>query len=272
MRTFLFSIIFFISSCISLYSQVTYNPSCNSNASALTIEKIIVTDYKTTVYLKFYSTSEQTFWINSGTYIQKYGEPYSTKYYIKKFVGNELNKRYTNKVYTTYDFTWEFENIPKGITNISIHEPEVSGATSWYWKNITLNNPASSSMADFFKYEGVEILAGLAHPANTFKYAKHRVESNYVWVDIYYNDDLNTELKIERNGNFFTKIVVVYDNDFPAPFFLTGFIKDMVWELIEDNSDTQTKNDFERKINKTISEMNGKDLACLKLTFNWLDY
>ena len=29
---------------------------------------------------------------------------------------------------------------------------------------------------------------------------------------------------------------------------------------------------FEKKINKTIEEMDGVDLACLTLTLNWLDY
>jgi hypothetical protein len=76
-------------------------------------------------------------------YIQKYGDPYAKKYYIKRFVDCELNKTYTNNANTTYSFTWEFEKIPQGLTNISIIEPDAgSGYNSWYWKNITIYNPS----------------------------------------------------------------------------------------------------------------------------------
>lgn len=133
------------------------------------------------------------------------------------------------------------------------------------------HNVYSQTMYSFFSNEGNKLLATLAHPTNTFKYAKYRVENNSVWVDIYY-EDFNTELRIKRTGDFFTKIEVIYDNDWVSPFTAIGQIKDVVLKFSEDNSDTQTKNEFERKINKVISEMNGKELTCLILTLAWIDY
>lgn len=148
MKTF-FSLLFLVLLFNFSFSQETDNPSCNSNASSFTIEKITVTDNNTTVDLKFYSTNQDyTFWVSSGMYIQEYNNTNSKKYYIKEFAGNELDKKYKNLANTSYHFTWIFESIPKGLTNISIMEPETPGSTAWYWKNIIINNPSSASMTN----------------------------------------------------------------------------------------------------------------------------
>lgn len=272
MRALFFLMIIFVLPCISSYSQETNNPSCYSNASVLTIEKITVTDYSTIVNLKFYTTNENySFYISSGMYIQEYGNSYSTKYYIKEFVGNELDKIYTNNAYQTYNFTWIFEKVPAGLSNINIIEPLAPNYVGWYWKNIVINNPLSSSMSNFFKNSGVATIAELAHPTNTYKSGYYNVYSNKIWVKIYY-DGYTTELEITRDGNFFTNIYVISDDDFITPFTGIELIKDVALDIIKDNSDENNKSAFQKKINKTISEMNGKELACLILTLNWLDY
>lgn len=132
-------------------------------------------------------------------------------------------------------------------------------------------NAHSQTMESFVYNEGIELLAKLAHPTNTFKSAKYRVESNSIWVDIYY-EGYNTELRINRSGDFFTGVEVIYDNDFVNPFSAVGLLKDLVVDYINDNSDVKTKNDFERLINKAISNMNGQDVACLIFTLAWFDY
>lgn len=129
----------------------------------------------------------------------------------------------------------------------------------------------SQTMDDFFKYKGVKVLASLAHPTNTFKSGSYEIYSSAVYVNIYY-ESYTTKLKITRDGNFFTKTDVIEDNDFVAPFAMVELIKDLALELIVNSEDQQNKSTFEKKINKTISNMNGKDLACLVLTLNWFDY
>lgn len=273
-------IVILFSTCRVIYSQDTNNPYCYSNASALTIEKISITDYNTVVDLKFYTTDENyNFWISSGMYIQKYGEPYSSKYYIKEFVGCELDTKYKNKAYTTYHFTWKFEKIPKGLTNINILEPEASNATAWYWENITINNPnqyksysySSNSLSDFFYEKGLALIASLAHPTNTYKSGSFQIYSDYVWVTIYY-DGYTMELKIAKNGNLFTRIETISDDDFLSPFTVIGLTKNIIYNLIRNDKDTEQKNVFQRYLNKTISDMDGEDLACLALTLNLNQY
>ncbi len=157
MRKTLFVVLLTIQILI-LHSQTTYNPSCYSNASALTVEKITVNSSNTTVNMKFYTESNNyEFWIDQSMYIQEYGNPNSRKYYIKEFVGNELNKKYLNDSKTPYYFTWIFEKTPQWLTNISIIEPPTQEGTPWYWKNIKLNNKSSSSSLYTVKgytYEG----------------------------------------------------------------------------------------------------------------------
>jgi len=272
MRTLFFVLCLNISVLCSSYSQVTNNPYYNSNASVLTIEKITITNNSVIVNLELYTTDDNySFWVNSGMYIQKYGDIYSDKYYIKEFVNNELDKTYTCNGYTTYHFTWVFEKIPKGLTNISIIEPESSNGTAWYWENISINNPASSSMSDFFKYKGVKMLAELVHPLNTYKSGEFKIYSDYVWVNIYY-ETYSTELKIDRIGDFFTNISVISDSNWLAPFAEIEFLQEIVLKETKDNSENKNLDEFERLIKKAVSKMDGKDYACLILTLAWLDY
>lgn len=133
------------------------------------------------------------------------------------------------------------------------------------------NNSSSSTISDFLKNKGVEVLAGLAHPSNTYKSGSYNVYSDKVCVKIYY-DGYTTELDIKRDGNFFTGINVISDDDFITPFAGIELLKDIALDIVKDNSDEQNKSAFQKKINKKISEMNGKDLACLILSLNWLDY
>jgi hypothetical protein len=129
----------------------------------------------------------------------------------------------------------------------------------------------AQSLSSFFHQEGCELVAALAHPSNTYRYAKYEVRAQEIWVDIYY-EEYNTELKIKRKGNFFSGIEVVYDDDWVNPFAATGIIKDMVWDFINDSSDRERKENFEQLMGKKVAQMNGKELASLILTLAWLAY
>lgn len=130
----------------------------------------------------------------------------------------------------------------------------------------------SQGMGSFFKYEAVKTLAGLAHPTNTYKSGQYTVYDSYILVDIYYEQYI-TKLKIFRKGDYFTKIVTISDNDFIPPFAGIEIIKDF---LIEGTEDTEERrklmNGFEKRFDKAVLDMTGKEMACMALTINWFNY
>jgi hypothetical protein len=90
---------------------------------------------------------------------------------------------------------------------------------------------SAQTLSSFFYQEGNALMATLAHPTNTYRYAKYEVRNNEVWVDIYY-EGYNTELKIKRSGNFFN------------PFSAINILKEMVWDFIRDSSDQRRKDEW----------------------------
>jgi len=92
------------------------------------------------------------------------------------------------------------------------------------------------TMNDFFKYKGVEMLAGLAHPTDTYQKGESKVSDNKVWVKIYY-DGFTTELQLTRVDNFFTDITIISDDDFISPFAGVELIKNIALDIIKDDSD-----------------------------------
>lgn len=130
----------------------------------------------------------------------------------------------------------------------------------------------AQSMSDFFKYEGAKLIGNLAHPTNTFSYANFNVYDDYVWMDIYYKTQ-HTELRIYKKYGMFTSISVLYDDAiFVSPFVALETMKDLVWDYINSDEDRDAKNRLEKYFDKTISEMSGKELACVIVTLAWADY
>ncbi len=129
----------------------------------------------------------------------------------------------------------------------------------------------SQSMDDFFRSKGVGIVAECAHPTNTFVSGQFTVDDSYVWVRVDYKKR-PTIVKIFRDGNWFTGIDVIEDDDpWMSPFGAIENIKDLAIDYIKNNSNQQ-KSKFEQRINKTIANMNGKELTCLALTLEWWSY
>jgi hypothetical protein len=127
-------------------------------------------------------------------------------------------------------------------------------------------------MDEFFRTVGVQTLAGLAHPTNTYNSGKYKINDYTIGVLIIYDENYVTELELTKEGSFFTNIRVVKDNDWVSPFAGIELIKDAALDYINSNSDKEHQSLFEKKINKTISEMDGRDLACLILSLKWLNY
>jgi len=135
-----------------------------------------------------------------------------------------------------------------------------------------ISSSFSQSMGSFFKYEAVNTLAGLAHPTNTYKSGQYTIYDNYILVEIYY-EQYTTKLKILRKGDYFTEIITISDNDFIPPFAGIEIIKDF---LIEGTEDTEERrklmNSFEKRFDKALLDMTGKEMACMALTINWFNY
>lgn len=130
----------------------------------------------------------------------------------------------------------------------------------------------SQNMDSFFKHEAVKTLANLAHPTNNYKGGEYNVYTNYVLINIFYKN-YTTKLKVYRKGNYFNKIITISDNDFIPPFSGIEIIKNFLIEGTE-NTEERRKlmNIFEKRFDKAILDMTGKEIACIILTINWFNY
>jgi len=253
------------------YSQVTYDPYCYTNATSFKIDKITISDYYTIVNISACSTSSNTFWVNSGMYIRRADDYYSTKYYIREFIDYSLDTKYTLTPYNTYHFTWKFDKLPVGLTSIDILEPPSSDGTPWYWKGLNINNPNTSKISIFFQNEGLKLLAYMAHPSNTFDYGTCSVYEDHVYAKIYYKG-YTAEFNIKREYGMFTNISVISDDDFLSPFTVIEVLKNVTWDYINKYSDNEKRSRFEKIVNKQISEMNGSNMTCLILSLRGFEY
>ncbi len=135
-----------------------------------------------------------------------------------------------------------------------------------------VNTCFTQSMDNFFKYEGVTLLAGLAHPTNTYSSGQYSVYSDYVLADIFY-EGYTTKLKIYRDGDYFTGIIAIKDTDFVPPFAAIELIKNFLIEGTENTKERQkVMNDFEKMFNTALVNMTGKQMACVALTVSWFSY
>jgi hypothetical protein len=143
---------------------------------------------------------------------------------------------------------------------------------------LAIASSEAQSTSSFFREEGVKCLAAAAHPTNGYSRGEYEEHSeNVVRVKIWYKEGYTTELRVRREGRFFTRITVVSDTDWFPPFLAIEAIKDLVYEIIRDEDEVgedaeSTVSAFERLINRTVDEMTGENLACLALTLGWLAY
>ena len=140
---------------------------------------------------------------------------------------------------------------------------------------LTTLSCVAQSMDDFFKFEGVQTLANLAHPAGVYVGGSYRVTSSHVIVEIRYQDNTRTKLKLHRNKDFFTGIQVLEDTDWFPPFAGVFFMKEILLELSEETADNNMNKvtpAYEQYLRKKVHEFNGVDCSILILTAMWLNY
>lgn len=114
---------------------------------------------------------------------------------------------------------------------------------------LSLSQIFGQNVNAFFEEVGDELLATLAHPTNTFKYAESKITDRGIRVDIYY-EGYNTSLLVKKRGPLFTGIEVLRDNDFVPPFSAVEVIKNYLIEQSNSAEDQKVKSNFERVIRK----------------------
>ena len=133
------------------------------------------------------------------------------------------------------------------------------------------SNIQSQTLSDFFKYEGVQSIAYMAHPFGGYESGSYTIYDDYVFVEINYSSG-HTKLKLNKYGNVFTSIQVVEDNFFWAPFSAVETIKNVAFAEIDQSYSEDLVGKFEAFFDKSLYAMSGKELGCIMLTFSWLDY
>ncbi|GAB3280560.1 hypothetical protein GCM10027347_55770 [Larkinella harenae] len=137
-------------------------------------------------------------------------------------------------------------------------------------------------LMNYFKYQAVKSLAEFAHPTNDFKSGSYQVFSNYfganddmIIVDIYYQGNIYTQLALRKQYGMFTKIAVVKDTDFIAPFSAVAFLKDLMLEAmksVDNTSKSEVEIQLEKALQRQLQFSNGLDIALYSLNLNWLMY
>lgn len=288
----LFTLLFSFSIIFSTQSQTTSSPYVQSkNTDFIKLKEVRLTTYSTEIdYSLYTSKTGQSFFIHPQMYIESsYGS--SVRYMIREFKSNKLNHTYTPEPYTTYNITLVFEPIPKGIYTINIKEPSTEGYNAWQWLGVSINNKKASSysssssyvssyteddynsstaLGEFFKTNGVSLLAFFAHPTNTYDGGSYTVYNDNIIVNIEY-ENYNTKLRINISNGFFSSIDVLADDDWAYPFLGMTLIKIAADEyLLGTAENDELKSKMEKYFRKKYDEFDGQDLALFALNVAFL--
>ncbi|HTJ11249.1 MAG TPA: hypothetical protein VL547_04470 [Dinghuibacter sp.] len=122
----------------------------------------------------------------------------------------------------------------------------------------------------YFKNSGCALLAKIAHPSGTAEDLTYDVYSGYVLVDISYKGGTRTRLRVDRSGGGFSRVSVLYDNGFIAPFALVKLVADVALDQYQGST---SKNEIvrylENSLDRELEDWNGSDWAALLVN---LDY
>lgn len=137
---------------------------------------------------------------------------------------------------------------------------------------ISISVSYGQSMESFFKKKGIELVAFLAHPTNTYDFGTVKVYRNSVRIKIYY-EGYTTEVSVKRNKDVFYEVEVLKDTDWVAPFGTLSLIKGKIVEVMKENPEFyENKTKFERYIQRKFEQMSGTQLTAMFLTLLWLEY
>lgn len=145
--------------------------------------------------------------------------------------------------------------------------------TNFLNRNLNKNTESSETiekptLESFLKNQGVQLLATLAHPTNTYKRGEFSISESEILVNIYY-EHYTTKLSIKKTLGFFTSIEVLDDDDYIKPFTAVEAIKNIIIRLLKSEKGKKKKTEFEKQTNKLFKDMSGSDLACLALTLEY---
>lgn len=168
--------------------------------------------------------------------------------------------------------------------------------SSQYWSNVELKNDLKkhnktstdtyhcsnieSSFESFFRYEGVKLLAKLAHPTNSFVSGKFTDKGSYFIViftgeDNWFGGTVKTKLKIRKTGRFLSGLEVIYDTDIVEPFVAMDLLHEFAQDMIKDSNtrdEVETMSFMEKKLRKEFNQFNGRDIALTCLNLSWFNY
>ena len=142
-----------------------------------------------------------------------------------------------------------------------------------FFSFITFN--FSQNLGSFLKYEGVELLADLAHPSSTYEGGSYKIYDDGVIVDIHYADGYRTKVALYTNNGWFTDIKVISDNDWVRPFFGIELLKDVLYNMLKDGDAEQSskiQSAYENWFDKSIYDFSGKNITLVAMTYNWANY
>lgn len=127
-------------------------------------------------------------------------------------------------------------------------------------------------MDDFFKYEGVEVLARLAHPLSTYEGGRYSVHPDRVEVEIEYAEG-TSNIILYRSGDYFSNMRVTYDTFFWPAFSVSEAVKDLAVLYIEEDAQSQgITREFEKYLSKNFLEMSGIEMGLIAITIAWFNY
>jgi len=132
----------------------------------------------------------------------------------------------------------------------------------------------SQSFSSFLKSEGYETLAAMAHPSNTFWYGTHEIVRDGAVINIYYANDIHTEIKVYQNSQGLVyDLYVISENDWFPPFLGAELIKDLLYDFVKEiDGSTEVTSAYEKYFNRAMYEWSGKQMAITAMSLSWLSY
>lgn len=123
------------------------------------------------------------------------------------------------------------------------------------------SSTVNEKIETFLKGSCKDFMETFAHPTKTLNTYDYSINGNTAYVNLYYKDDY-AKFKIVFDGNWITELTVVDDPDFLNPFSLLWFFKETVLEK-------DGKRVRETILDKTLSQMTGKDVGLVFLNILW---
>jgi len=131
---------------------------------------------------------------------------------------------------------------------------------------------SAQSFEYYLKTEGVANLAEMAHPTNSYIGGTYEVRGSDVIVVMNYKENITTKVRLSIYKGWVTDVTVLFDNDWFPPFLGVEIIKDVVYEIAKEESQSSNKmiSNFERYLAKEFQQFNGKEVASLAMSLDYL--